>query len=281
VTWFKMDDAFHSHPKARRAGLQAIGLWSVSGSYCANYLTNGFVDVPFVKTWPSGIKLATKLVEAGLWLPTERDGQPGWQFHDWDKYQPTKEQVEIEREAARNRKAKSRESRRVSQPESHRDTPEVSRRDSRVIPGVRARNPDPTRPDQEISGHPESESPDSTEREPRSAPVTPIANRLVREIIPAEHPDAVKTELRIQASTLLKAGTPEDLVADALRLWLTKNLHPKTLPSLVSELINGRNRPAGQPVESTRVAPATRKVGIGLDLAKQFATPPEQPALEA
>ncbi|WP_234797028.1 hypothetical protein [Mycobacteroides chelonae] len=111
--------------------------------------------------------------------------------------------------------------------------------------------------------------------------MTPVANRLVAEIIPVEHPAPVRTELRLQASALLRAGTPEDLVADALRLWLTKNLHPKTLPSLVSELINSRNQPNRNGSEHAKAPPAARKVGIGLDLAREFANQPEQPALEA
>ncbi|MFT8181239.1 hypothetical protein ACLXNF_26990 [Mycobacteroides chelonae] len=109
----------------------------------------------------------------------------------------------------------------------------------------------------------------------------PAANRLVGEHIPARHPASVKTELRLQASALLKDGQPEALVAEALQLWTTKNLHPKTLPSLVSELINGRNQPNRNTSEHTNAPPAARKVGIGLDLARKFANQPEQPALEA
>ncbi|ORB76468.1 hypothetical protein BST46_29950, partial [Mycobacterium timonense] len=111
--------------------------------------------------------------------------------------------------------------------------------------------------------------------------VMSAANRLVSEHIPARHPASVKTELRLQASALLKDGQPEALVAEALQLWTTKNLHPKTLPSLVSELINGRNQPSRNTSEHTKAPPAARKVGIGLDLARKFANPPEPPALEA
>ncbi|WP_234797684.1 hypothetical protein [Mycobacteroides chelonae] len=109
----------------------------------------------------------------------------------------------------------------------------------------------------------------------------PAANRLVGEHIPARHPASVKTELRLQASALLKDGQPEALVAEALQLWTTKNLHPKTLPSLVSELINGRNQPGRNTSEHAKAPPAARKVGIGLDLARKFANDPEPPALEA
>ncbi|EHK86402.1 hypothetical protein AK37_01602 [Rhodococcus pyridinivorans AK37] len=63
-------------------------------------------------------------------------------------------------------------------------------------------------------------------------------------MIPAEHPQASRTALAMQAGTLLKGGTAPSDVHDALALWLAKpNLGPGTLPSLVSEVIRNRSRP--------------------------------------
>lgn len=109
MPWFPVDDAFHGHPKARRAGFEAIGLWTVAGSYCMAYLTDGFVPEWFVKEKPRGIALAKRLVAAGLWQAGEKDGDAGWWFHDW-KPECTKAHVLAVRENARQRKAKSRES---------------------------------------------------------------------------------------------------------------------------------------------------------------------------
>lgn len=105
MPWFKVDDQLHGHPKARRAGLEAMGLWTISGSHSMSYLTDGFVETWFVESWPNGGALASKLVEVGLWIPV----QGGWQFHDWDSFQPTRAQLEADRAAAAERKRKQRE----------------------------------------------------------------------------------------------------------------------------------------------------------------------------
>lgn len=99
MPWFRVDDTLSSHPKARAAGLAAMGLWTVSGAYSAQYLTEGHVPEWYVTGWPQGKKLAAQLVTAGLWMPA--DG--GWQFHQWEERQPTKEQVEADRKATRIR----------------------------------------------------------------------------------------------------------------------------------------------------------------------------------
>lgn len=100
MPWFNVDDGFHSHPKGRKAGLEAIGLWTIAGSYCMSYLTDGFVSEWVVKSWPKGPALAKKLVAVGLWIPTEKDGDKGFQFHDWELSQRSKIQVEADRRAA-------------------------------------------------------------------------------------------------------------------------------------------------------------------------------------
>lgn len=108
MTWFKVDDTLATHPKARAAGLAAMGLWVVAGAWSSQHLTDGFVPTWFVKSWPSGQKRAALLVENGLWDATEN----GWVFHQWDERQPSKEHVEAERAAARLRQQRHRLSRR-------------------------------------------------------------------------------------------------------------------------------------------------------------------------
>lgn len=240
MPYFKVDDGLHSHPKAAIAGDEAMGFWARAGSWCTAYGTDGFVPDWWVKQQPKGTTKARRLATAELWHRgeymgnrPEYRGQSGYNFHQWR--QDSHEKVEADREKARQRKVRSRQ----SQPMSQRDSGRDSGRDSARTPGYVPITHYP-----EENSHPESASPDSTGREPRSAPVRPDANRLVAEIIPNSHPAAVLTELRIQASALLKQGQPPDLVAAALRLWTTKNVHPKTLPSLVSELINQANKPA-------------------------------------
>ncbi|WP_317754720.1 hypothetical protein [Rhodococcoides kroppenstedtii] len=65
--------------------------------------------------------------------------------------------------------------------------------------------------------------------------------KLVRAVIPEEHPQAVKTALAIKAGELIKSGTDITIVEAALALWMTKpHLGPRALPSLVSEVIKGQ-----------------------------------------
>lgn len=108
MPWMKVDDALHSHPKARRAGLAAMGLWTLAGSWAMSYKTDGFVPAWYVSSHPSGRRHATTLVEAGLWTPSTRDGEDGWDFHDWTDYQPSATDIEADRERARERQRASR-----------------------------------------------------------------------------------------------------------------------------------------------------------------------------
>ena len=119
MPWFRTDDQLHAHPKPRRAGLAAMGLWTLAGSHCMAYLTDGVVERWFVDSMPDGAKLARKLVTAGLW-----DEHPdGWVFHDWAEYQFTREQVLADREGAAERMRRVRANRKANvQP----DTAEVS-----------------------------------------------------------------------------------------------------------------------------------------------------------
>lgn len=121
MAWFKVDDLFHGHPKQKAAGRAAIGLWTACGAYSSAYKLDGFVPDTEVFSGPDR-KLADKLVEVGLWhkaseecvcrITQRRAG--GWYFHDWSDFQPTADEVERDREAARERQRKSRERRRKS-----------------------------------------------------------------------------------------------------------------------------------------------------------------------
>ncbi len=119
MPWFRTDDQLHAHPKPRRAGLAAMGLWTLAGSHCMAYLTDGVVERWFVESMPDGTKLARKLVTAGLW-----DEHPdGWVFHEWAEYQFTREQVLADREGAAERMRRVRANRK---PNVQPDTAEVS-----------------------------------------------------------------------------------------------------------------------------------------------------------
>lgn len=234
---FRVDDALHSHPKAQRAGDDAMGMWVRAGSFCMAYLTDGFVPDWWVKQQPKGIAKAKKLVTVGLWEGgAERDGETGYQFHDFvgPGRQDSREKIEADRELARKRKQKSRQSsREPSHKASRRDTPRDERGESRRKPGYTQPNPE------ENSSYVQTKA---TDTNAQGVSATPGAD-LVREIVPKDHPPATLTSLRHQASELLNTGTPRDVVADALRLWCDKpsvGIGRTILASLCSEVIKTR-----------------------------------------
>jgi hypothetical protein len=176
MTWFKGDDGWHKHRKRIRAGLDltglaAQGLWFAAGTWCADELTDGWVPSDVVDYLAPGIsakergKLVERLVRAGLWVPTEKDGESGWVFHDWLDRNPSRKQVESEREAAAKRQRDARErardarrsaakqsadSRSESQRESRRDMPvtaPVTHNGSHGVSTSSPTRPDPTRPE--------------------------------------------------------------------------------------------------------------------------------------
>lgn len=137
MTWFKVDDTLATHPKARVAGLAAMGLWTVAGAFASQHLTDGFVPEWYVKTWPQGMRLAQQLVTADLW----RVADGGWLYHQWDERQPTKAKVEEERSKTRARQQAWRD--------SHRDKGSfvsVSNGVTDDVTNAAPSRPDPSRP---------------------------------------------------------------------------------------------------------------------------------------
>lgn len=131
--WFKVDDHLHASRKAAKAGVEAMGLWVLAGSWSAAEELDGFVPGYMVGRLGALQEHADALVSAGLWVPEAHDGEDGYRFHQWAEYQPTRAQLEAKREDARERMRKARNrggSVRVN-----------SERTSRAV------TPTPTRPD--------------------------------------------------------------------------------------------------------------------------------------
>lgn len=99
MTWFKVDDGWHKHRKRIRTGVDlegmaAQGLWAAAGSWASDELTDGWVPVEVVDYLSPklGRKLAARLVHSSLWTAETRNGEEGWQFHDWEVSNPTREE---------------------------------------------------------------------------------------------------------------------------------------------------------------------------------------------
>ncbi|MFP5367480.1 MAG: hypothetical protein ACLGIS_11630 [Actinomycetes bacterium] len=142
MPWFKVDDGFHGHPKVVELSLEAVGVWTLAGSWCAAYLTDGEIGLKSIQRLGGGKEQADELVYAGLWL----EPLPGvYQFKDWDDYQPLKETVEAEREAARERMQKVRAKKKGTEAEASADVQANSDRTSEEV-RVTPTHPIPSRP---------------------------------------------------------------------------------------------------------------------------------------
>lgn len=121
MTWFKVDDSFSLHTKARAAGRIGRALWYEAGQGCAREDLEGIVRSHMLPMYGSLAEVAWKkgsqlLVVAGLWHPADalcgacldaRDERRVWMenrdmevlelvagdfyFHDWLEYQVDKE----------------------------------------------------------------------------------------------------------------------------------------------------------------------------------------------
>lgn len=152
MTWFRVDDQLHSHPKAMRAGPEALGLWLLAGSWSSAQLTDGWVPdyVALRLAGTAAEDYAARLVAAGLWVEGERSpehganvAERGWWFHEWTDHQPSRADVQADREKSRKRMAEGRARRRAER--------EAALTSGNASPDVRANfgagSPSPTRPD--------------------------------------------------------------------------------------------------------------------------------------
>lgn len=129
--WGKLYGSLHGSPKWRRATKAARALWTTSLSWCIDQeSTDGTVPADLLRLLDGTKSEANSLVSVGLWDETTG----GWRFHNWEEMQRTVEQIERDREAARERKRRSR----ARQGDGHAVTHAGQPRDGHasVTPGV-------------------------------------------------------------------------------------------------------------------------------------------------
>lgn len=141
MTWFKVDDGWWSHPKVIPLECSdPRSIWVTAGSWCAQHLTDGYLPEYALKmiTDLRGSKLKAAcddLVEAGLW----RRAPGGYQFHDWEKYQPSRAEIEKRREADRERKSLGR----IRRKESERSPRGIGAESASPVPSRPVQTPQP------------------------------------------------------------------------------------------------------------------------------------------
>jgi hypothetical protein len=127
MPWFALDDGFDTHPKVRKAGNAAIGLFVRLGVHATKHLTEGHLDGVIVRDYgtPATVrKLITvgMLHEHGHVCPRcPQPAEDGFVIHDYLDYNKSRAQIEAAREAARKRQNRGRESARRNRNERDSD----------------------------------------------------------------------------------------------------------------------------------------------------------------
>ena len=105
---FRVHDGFPEHPKTIGMTHEAKGVWLDMGCWCARYLTDGYIPNDAVNRITRKRAIINDLAVRNLIRPLA----DGWQLVDWTQYQRTREEVEADRTAARDRMREIRKRRR-------------------------------------------------------------------------------------------------------------------------------------------------------------------------
>lgn len=115
MPWFALDDGFDTHPKVRKAGNAAVGLFVRLGVHATRHLTEGHLDGDIVRAYGTAATIR-KLVAVGMLhehghacprCPLLPEG--GYFIHDYLDYNKSRAQIEAARENARKRQNRGRE----------------------------------------------------------------------------------------------------------------------------------------------------------------------------
>jgi hypothetical protein len=115
MAWFALDDGFDTHPKVRKAGNAAVGLFVRLGVHATRHLTEGHLDGDIVRSYgtePNVRKLIAVGMLHGAGHACPRCQQPAdgdFVIHDYLDYNKSRAQIEAAREAARKRQNRGRE----------------------------------------------------------------------------------------------------------------------------------------------------------------------------
>ncbi len=112
MSWVKIDDAILDNHKVAKIGPAAFGLYVAGMAYAARNLTDGYVPSEKVErllNWDDGddaVAALKELQRAHLW----RSENGGFRIHDYLDYNPSRERVLADREAAKKRMQRVRSS---------------------------------------------------------------------------------------------------------------------------------------------------------------------------
>lgn len=119
MAWVRLDDHFDENTKLQAAGPLGVALWTCSLAYCNRNLTDGFIPKSKAHTLLdfdglamvdgmhgediTGAMIAKKLVDVGLYEVVEG----GYIVHDYLDYQPSKAEIEAQRQHVSEERSKA------------------------------------------------------------------------------------------------------------------------------------------------------------------------------
>lgn len=278
MTWFKVDDSFHSHPKVLAADAAALGLWVVAGAWCSANLTDGFVpDYALPRLLPDAAQLADKLVTCRLWKRTKG----GYRFHDWGDYNPSAEDVNKERESARERMRNLRAQRKANPKPAGRPPKRSGEQPANVrenfAEGSQPR-PDPTRTTTPATyGPPGRNARAPDEPPPSDSPPTRVEVLIAeyRDNSPRGVPSRQAEKLAAEIHTLIGDGYTDLEIRAGLGQLRVRRLGPAMLAALVDELANQQPTPGNVIAlraadRSERPSTTDQRVSAALALAARY-----------
>lgn len=120
MAWFALDDGFDTHPKVRKAGNAAVGLFVRLGVHATKHLTEGHLDGDIVRDYGTAATIR-KLIAVGMLhesghgcLRCPQPTEGNFVIHDYLDYNKSRAQIEAAREAARKRQNRGRETARAN-----------------------------------------------------------------------------------------------------------------------------------------------------------------------
>jgi len=101
MSWARLDDHFHDHPKVMAKSLAAVGLYALGLSYCADQSTEGFIPAQVVMGWDRWRAASDELLEGpALW--ERADG--GYRVHDYLDWNPSRRKNAEQQQQQQTRK---------------------------------------------------------------------------------------------------------------------------------------------------------------------------------
>lgn len=227
-TYIKLHDGMPDHPKVDGLSDAAFRLLITMWCWCSRHLTDGYVPA---STWTKRgtARARMELLDIGLAVPT--DG--GVRMHDYLQHQRSAAEV-----------AELREKRRLAG--SKGGKVKASRLASARASAVAKPKQTRSKPVAETEEVPTGTSQAETENPPGGALAlrTDTAQTIIGEWISRcrkRPPQAVIGQVSRHVKALLEEGIDPDDVRRGLAAWMTKDVHPSVLPSLVNAAMNTRN----------------------------------------